>query len=508
MKNPTIALFGANGEMGRYLLQPFLWKHAATLLCVDRDTPAKQCAKAWDAECIILAVPQGVLRELFGARKLRADQLVIDICSVKKDTGAIIRTAGAMHLSLHPMNGPHTPWTQQKWIVVGTEPRHPLVEWFFGLLEEKHVLLHRVEDAEQHDFLMSIVLGIPEMVTVVLSMLLKQLKKTQQGTVSLEDILTVASPAFAALMTMHMHTVWSTPLWLRKELLIDVHPSFIGACRDVFAAMAEEQLYRGVSTLMQKQVRELQQLQKPDALRAIVRDGVTGAFNVMNVLFLQGGIKPTTDLYIQKPCSADVLLQDKPSIRVGIHGIRGAFTDEAWQRFATEHAGLTVSQYETIELVHAENVLRAVDTGTIDVGIFAFANSGSGGYLASVEAMGKYAYDLLALFTMPINMCILGHKSRQSVNELRRFFGHPVALSQCRHTLLQRWPDIPIEPATDEMDTALSASELASGNIDAFTGVFASKRAAEIYGLNVLVEGVHHDPKNATAFAVVRKRSV
>jgi prephenate dehydratase/prephenate dehydrogenase len=507
MKHPTVALFGAQGEMGRYLLQPLLKKHAQLLLCIDRESTQEEREHAWAAECIVLAVPQGALQELFVGRKLRPRQLVIDICSVKKDAQVIICASGAAHLSLHPMNGPHTPWTQQKWIVVGAEPPHPLVQWFFQLLKEKQVLFYRVESAEQHDFLMSVVLGIPEMVTVILHTLLERLKKVQKEKTCFEEMLTVASPAFAALMTIHMHTVLSTPLWLRKELLTHVHPSFLSTCRDVFASMAEEDFLRNVQQLMQEQVHAVQRLPAPDALRAIVREEVTHAFNVMNALFLQGGIKPATELYIQKPCSADTLLQGKPVVRVGIHGIRGAFTDEAWQRFSGEHVGLVPSQYEIFELVHSENVLRAVERGEVDIGIFAFANSGSGGYLASIEAMGKYHYGLLGLFTMPINMCILAHPSRCNVDELRRFYGHPVALSQCRHTLRQRWPDIPIEPATDAMDTALSASELASGKIDPFTGVFASKRAAEIYGLKVLAEGVHHDPKNATAFAVVCKRS-
>lgn len=216
------------------------------------------------------------------------------------------------------------------------------------------------------------------------------------------------------------------------------------------------------------------------------------------------GHKSTSNLYIQK----DISLGDLPLLSrrtaVGIHGIKGSFTDEAWHRYAA-YLKLVSGAYTVVELVHARNVLEAVNLGKIDLGIFAYANSRSGGYMASIEAMGEFEYRLLALFTMPIYMCILSHPKVTSIHDIGVFFGHPVAISQCRTTLTSRWPNIRIEAATDEMDTALSAKLLASGKIPQSHAIFASKRAARIYGLNVLCEGVHDDPLNATSFALVSR---
>ncbi|MBI4064756.1 hypothetical protein HY409_00095, partial [Candidatus Gottesmanbacteria bacterium] len=161
--------------------------------------------------------------------------------------------------------------------------------------------------------------------------------------------------------------------------------------------------------------------------------------------------------------------------------------------------------YTVVELVHARNVLEAVHLGKVDLGIFAYANSRSGGYVASIEAMGQFTYTLLALFTMPIHMCIVSHPKVTSIHDIQVFFGHPVAISQCRTTLAARWPNIRVKAATDTMDTALSAELLSSGKIPKNHAIFASKHAATIYGLNVLYEGVHDDPLNATSFAVITR---
>ncbi len=48
---------------------------------------------------------------------------------------------------------------------------------------------------------------------------------------------------------------------------------------------------------------------------------------------------------------------------------------------------------------------------------------------------------------------------------VKEFRGHPVAIAQCRRTLKKHWPRIPLNPDTDEMDTALSAKMLEEGKI-------------------------------------------
>lgn len=209
-------------------------------------------------------------------------------------------------------------------------------------------------------------------------------------------------------------------------------------------------------------------------------------------------------LYFQKTCTKkDVLIKKVPVI--GIHGIHGSFTDEALYRL-TKKLRITEKNYMVKELVHSKNVIDAVVNGETDLGIFAVANSGSGAYQASIEAMAEYIFRPIAIFTMKINMCILGHKDVPSIKDIKKFRGHPVAISQCRRTLKKKWPHIPVHADSDEMDTALSAKLLSEKKISKTSAVFASERAAKLYGLTVLVTGAHDDPLNATSFVVIRRK--
>ncbi|MBD3270141.1 hypothetical protein GF376_01300 [Candidatus Peregrinibacteria bacterium] len=208
-------------------------------------------------------------------------------------------------------------------------------------------------------------------------------------------------------------------------------------------------------------------------------------------------------LQFQKKCDVkEFFVKENPLI--GIHGIKGAFTEQALYRLTQEELEIKESDYSTKELVHSENVLKSVTEGDIDLGIFAFANSRSGGYLASINAMGKYNYRLVALFGMPINMCLIVHPDTDS-KDLVEFRGHPVAMTMCRDNLREKYSHIPMNPDTDEMDTALSVELLMKGELPKNVGVFASERAAQIYGAKVLENGIHDDPNNTTFFALVTK---
>lgn len=506
MADTSVSIFGARGQMAKDLLVPLMRKHAR-VLCINRDSSADEIEEAWKADMVILSVPAAAVSDVIGERKLSPSTLVVEICSRKGDIDKTIRATGAAYLSLHPMNEPYIPWTKQKWLVIGDVPNHPMATMFLDAIKEKNVHIHPVSSAEEHDLLMSVTLGLPQAVNAFLHEFISNYQRLHpDADLSMENILRACSPGSASLLNAYAHTVCSIPAWLKEDLLMRTHPDLHPAVLRTFGELADPSHYRDAAALLRKHESVFADLKAPTNFASIMREKATADYDVMNELFLGRRTAGTSDLYVQMPGKAEEILPAGKRLKVGIHGISGAFTDEAWHRCATELLGCDESRYEITELVHAKNVLLAVERGEVDRGIFAFANSGSGGYIASVAAMGECRYELLMSFTMPINMCILAHSSVQSIHDIQAFYGHPIALSQCRITLAQRWPDIPTEACTDEMDTALSAKLLAQGDIPPSKAVFASKRAAALYGLTVLAEGVHHDPNNATAFAVIKRR--
>lgn len=215
---------------------------------------------------------------------------------------------------------------------------------------------------------------------------------------------------------------------------------------------------------------------------------------------------PDPTLNFAKKCTPIEFLTTKKPL-IGIHGIAGSFNDEALYRLTHLELEIPETDYTVKELIESKKVLEAVDAGLVDRGIFALANSGGGGVLAAVEAMGRHNYDVLALFTMPVNMNMLVHPSITSISQITEFTGHPIALNMCRKTLTKNYPTIPIKPFTDEMDTALSAKLLAEDKISPTSAIFASNRAAQIYGLHILAPNTHDDPNNATVFVLIKKAS-
>ncbi|MCO6430802.1 MAG: prephenate dehydrogenase/arogenate dehydrogenase family protein [Deltaproteobacteria bacterium] len=497
----SIALYGALGEMGSKLLTP-LFPSFGKVTSIDRNSSNAASAEALHSDIIVLSVPRERVEAIIGAHQFRAGQLIIDICSLKNGISKAVKSRGGDLLSLHPMNGPLIEWEAQKWLVVGDVPKHPFASQLLAHLKSLGVTVLEVSSEDAHDKLMEVVLGIPELTSIAIDRMMEEMADQP----NLLEILKAGSPAFAALMASYIHTIGSTAPWLRADLISGSGGTLPERFRLSMKKAADE--ITDPPSLHSKLSAQLESLTKQglgEEFRAGVRDIVIGTFSFLNQKVESLLSDEKTE---QRPLVIQYEAQDKFTARdgkpvFGIHGIEGSFTDEALYRFFSENPKSDPSAYEIKELVHSHNVLRAVNAGEVDYGIFAFANSGSGGYLASIEAMGQFNYRLLALFVMPISMCILAHSSVESMSEISTFYGHPVAIAQCRKTLARRWPGMKIEPMTDEMDTALSAKLLSSGEIPKDKAVFASARAAKLYGLKTLASAVHHDPNNATAFAIV-----
>jgi len=208
------------------------------------------------------------------------------------------------------------------------------------------------------------------------------------------------------------------------------------------------------------------------------------------------------NLHITKPAEiSDVFWKENPTI--GIHGTPGCFNEQALKRFCKEYLK-TEQSYDGKYLVQSSEVIQAASEGQTDLGIFAIANSGGGGVLNAIETMGKYNFSVVSIFTMPVNMCLICN-SAVDPSTLTRVTAHPVATEMCRHTLTEDYPQLELNPQTDELDTALSVQMVQNGEISSSDAVLASRLASELYGAQIVQEGVQDDPNNATVFVIIKK---
>ncbi len=91
----------------------------------------------------------------------------------------------------------------------------------------------------------------------------------------------------------------------------------------------------------------------------------------------------------------------------------------------------------------------------------------------------------------------------QSISEINKIRSHPIAIAQCM-TYLNQFPGITLIESDDTAGSAREISETREKGVAAI----ASAISAEIYGLEILAEGIETYKQNYTRFMVVGKEEM
>lgn len=494
--------------MGRNLLLPLL-EQLGPVIKIDKESPNKDWEQAWRCDVIWLSVPRQEVPKILAGVKLRADQLVVDICSIKRRLSAVTRPTGAACLSLHPLNGPFVPLNGQKWVIIPTDHKvidHPHIKTILEYLKKQGISFLQAQSEDEHDFMMGIVLSIPELLTIIIDDLISQYARDcNQEIPTIEKIMEWAVPASNALYSFYIHSINSSAGWLRHDLITGAHGNLLKSADQAMAALSKLSS-DDVERLVKDQYQTIQKLPKVERQR--VRQWLERWFvdSTQKVFSFHKKIsmKPKLNIQYQKT-NEEIFPTNSGKVTVGIHGIAGCFTHESALRLC-EELGIDSNQLDLKYLVEAENVIKAVVNGETDRGVFAMANSGSGAYVSSAHSMGNYQFDIQAIYGMEVLQCLIAYPSIKSVEEIKEVFGHPQAVSQCKRTFAEKYPDIKLTAGIDSDDTALCVKKIASGELPKTTATLASQEAAKIYHLPILEYGMHHDPFNTTTFVVIKRK--
>ena len=195
-----------------------------------------------------------------------------------------------------------------------------------------------------------------------------------------------------------------------------------------------------------------------------------------------------------RPASGSTPAAADPPLRtIGYLGPPGTFTEQA------VHSQPDLGRMRHRPLGSIAEVLGAVAGGEVDLGLVAIENMIEGSVTATIDALA-FDTDLLIQreIVMGVNLNLLV-KPGGRLDQVERISSYPVAYAQCRSYLSQHLPGVPFRAANS---TADAARELAEGD-DAATAVIATRRSAEVYGLEVLAAGIEDRPKNQTRFVLV-----
>ncbi|NIJ08270.1 prephenate dehydratase [Sphingomonas vulcanisoli] len=144
-----------------------------------------------------------------------------------------------------------------------------------------------------------------------------------------------------------------------------------------------------------------------------------------------------------------------------------------------------------------EDALDAVNDGRAGRAMIPIENSLHGRVADIHFLLPESGLTIVGEHFMPIRYCLMGLGGA----EIAEAMSHPQALGQCRHWLRAHG----IKPVVDS-DTAGAAAAVAELGNPA-VGAIAPRLAAELYGLQILGEGLEDSDDNTTRFVILAREA-
>ena len=146
-------------------------------------------------------------------------------------------------------------------------------------------------------------------------------------------------------------------------------------------------------------------------------------------------------------------------------------------------------------------VFEAVEVGRVDNGLVPMDNSQAGSINETYDLFLKHGLHLVGETIVRVDHCLLALPGT-AIDDLEEVISHPQAVSQSEEFLTSL--DIRVRA---EYDTAGAAKKIVDDKLEK-TAAIASRRAGELYGLEVLAERIQTYPDNYTRFGVLSRSPV
>ena len=145
-----------------------------------------------------------------------------------------------------------------------------------------------------------------------------------------------------------------------------------------------------------------------------------------------------------------------------------------------------------------QEALAAVSQNRADACVLPIENSVAGRVAELHRLLPDTSLYITGEYFHPIDHMLLALPGT-SLPQIQEVWSHPQALAQCRHAL----EELGVQPIAHR-DTAGAAKLLKEENLNR-VAVLASRKAAEIYGLDVLASSLQDRSHNATRFIVLER---
>jgi prephenate dehydratase len=180
-------------------------------------------------------------------------------------------------------------------------------------------------------------------------------------------------------------------------------------------------------------------------------------------------------------------------MNIAFQGESGAYSEQAVFNY--------FGNVETQPCESFDVVFDSVVSGASDAGLIPIENSLAGSIHQNYDLLLRHDLHITGEYLLRVQHCLIALPGVAKA-DIKKVISHPQALGQCAAYL--RGLGVKAESAYDTAGSVKLLKE--SGARD--TAAIASRRAAEIYGMQILEEGIEDNPENYTRFLAISKTGI
>lgn len=182
-------------------------------------------------------------------------------------------------------------------------------------------------------------------------------------------------------------------------------------------------------------------------------------------------------------------------MKVVYQGVEGAYSHAATRQFFGKN----------VDCFHVNtwrDAMEAIKNEEAAYGVLPIENSTAGSVYDNYDLLNEYDHQIVGEQLIQCRHVLMGVPGAR-VSDIKYVYSHPQALMQCREYLRHHedWRQL------EYSNTALAAKKV-SQDVDFTQAAIGSRHAAEVFGLDVLEEGINDKLGNSTRFIIVAKKKV
>jgi len=179
--------------------------------------------------------------------------------------------------------------------------------------------------------------------------------------------------------------------------------------------------------------------------------------------------------------------------KIAFQGESGAYSEAA----VLEHFG---ADTHTLPCPGFDAVFSAVESWQVQRGLIPIENSLAGSIHQNYDLLLQHNLWITGEHYLRVQHCLIANPGVK-ISQLRKVISHPQALAQCEGYL--RGLSLPPEVFYDTAGAVKHLKETGETQVAAI----ASRRAAQVYNMEILAEGIEDDPANFTRFLVIEREA-